>query len=98
MQAAAQGVPAAGDSDASARTCVTSEWRSQWPLPRSTHHCAQRQKTARAGREARDALHGHVPEAPLRQGRVLRHVVGHLSVPALHVPVPQMVDQLPDIE
>ena len=32
------------------------------------------------------------------QGRVLRHVVGHLPVPALHVPVPQMVDQLPDIE
>ena len=32
------------------------------------------------------------------QGRVLRHVVGHLSVPALVVPVPQMVDQLPDIE
>ena len=33
MQAAAQGVPAAGDSDASDRTCVTSGWRSQWPLP-----------------------------------------------------------------
>ena len=32
------------------------------------------------------------------QSRVLRHVVGHLSVPALVVPVPQMVDQLPDIE
>ena len=30
---AAQGVPAAGESDASARTCVTSGWRSQWPLP-----------------------------------------------------------------
>ena len=34
----------------------------------------------------------------LSQGRVLRHVVGHLPVPALGVPVPQMVDQLPDIE
>ena len=65
-------------------------------LAESTHHGAQRQKTARAGGEARDALHG-VPEAPLRQGRVLRHVVGRLSVPALDVRVPQMVDQLPDI-
>ena len=52
----------------------------------------------KAGGEARVALHGHVPEAPLPQGRVLRHVVGHLPVPALDVPVPQMVDQLPDIE
>ena len=34
-------------------------------LAESTHHSAQRQKTARAGEEARDALHGHVPEAPL---------------------------------
>ena len=81
-------------------------------LAESTHHSAQRQKTARAGEEARDALHGHVPEAPLPRGgrpaplsevagwqsRVLLHVVGHLSVPALDVPVPQMVDQLPDIE
>ena len=38
---------------------------------------AQRQKTARAGGEARDALHGHVPEAPLPQGRVLRHACLH---------------------
>ena len=60
-------------------------------LAESTHHSAQRQKTAMAGREARDALHGHVPEAPLSQSRVLRHVVGHLSVPALYVPVPQRV-------
>ena len=64
-------------------------------LAESTHHSAQRQKTARAGGEARDALHGHVPEAPLPQRRFLRHVVGHLSVPALDVPVPHMVDQLP---
>ena len=67
-------------------------------LAESTHHSAQRQKTARAGGEARDALHGHVPEAPLFQGRVLWHVVGHLPVPSLDVPVPQMVDQLPDVE
>ena len=66
-------------------------------LAESTHS-AQRQKTARAWREARQVLHGHVPEAPLPQGWVLRHVVGHLSVPALDVLVPQMVVQLPDIE
>ena len=68
-------------------------------LAESTHHSAPRgQKMARAGREARVALHGHVPEAPLPQGRILRHVVGHLPVPSLDVPVPQMVDQLLDIE
>ena len=91
-------MPAAGDSDASARTCVTSRWRSLWPLPspRTIAHSARRRQGP--GREARDALHGHVPEAPLPQGRVLRHVVGYLPVPALDVPVPQMVDQLPDIE
>ena len=68
-------------------------------LAETNHHAAPRGQTkARAGREARDALHGHVREAPLPQGRVLRHVVGHLPVPALDVPVPQMVDQLPDVE
>ena len=68
-------------------------------LAESTHHSAPRcQKTARAGEEARVALHGHGPEAPLPQGRVLRHVVGHLPAPSLDVPVPQMVDQLLDIE
>ena len=68
-------------------------------LAESTHHSAPRgQKMARAGGEARDALHGHVPEAPLPQGRILRHVVGHLPAPSLDVPVPQMVDQLLDIE
>ena len=68
-------------------------------LAESTHHSAPRgQKTARAGGEARVALHGHDPEAPLSQGRILRHVVGHLPAPSLDVPVPQMVDQLPDIE
>ena len=68
-------------------------------LAESTHHSAPRgQKKARAGGEARDALHGDVPEAPLPQGRILRHVVGHLPVPSLDVPVPQMVDQLSDIE
>ena len=36
-------------------------------------------------------------KAPLPQGWVLRHVVGHLPAPALDVPVPQMVDQLPNV-
>ena len=66
-------------------------------LAEKLHHSSRGQKMPRAGREARDALHGHVPEAPLPQGRVLRHVVGHLPVPALDVPVPQMVDQLPNV-
>ena len=67
-------------------------------LAESTHHSAPRgQKMARAGGEARVAQHGHIPEAPLPQGRILRHVVGHLPVPSLDVPVPQMVDQLLDI-
>ena len=53
-------------------------------LAENNHHTApRRQTTARAGGEARDALHGHVLDAPLPQGRVLRHVVGHLPVPAL---------------
>ena len=68
-------------------------------LAECTHHSAPRgQKMARAGRRARDELHGYAPEDALPQGRILRHVVGHLSVPSLNVPVPQMVDQLPDIE
>ena len=36
-------------------------------LAEFTHHSAQCQKTARAGREARVVLHGHVPVAPLPQ-------------------------------
>ena len=67
-------------------------------LAESQHHTSRGQKTARARGEARDALHGHVPEAPLPQGRILRHDVGHLPAPSLDVLVPQMVDQLPDIE
>ena len=68
-------------------------------LAESTHHSAPRgQKMARAGGGARVALHGHAPEDAPPQGRVLRHVVGHLPAPSLDVPVPQMVDQLPDIE
>ena len=63
-------------------------------LAESQHHGAQRQKTARAGREARDALHGEVPEAPLPQGGsrppclgepwgpqvgMLRHTLEHMA-------------------
>ena len=80
-------------------------------LSEKMHHTSRGQRKDRAGGEARVALHGHVPEAPLPKGgrpaplsevagwqsRVLRHVVGHLSVPALDVPVPQMVDQLPNV-
>ena len=66
-------------------------------LSEKKHHTSRGHRKDRAGGEARDVLHGHVPEAPLPQGRVLRHVLGHLPVPALDVPVPQMVDQLPDI-
>ena len=74
------------------RSHLRHEWMAvAMALAESTHHSA-------AGREARDALHGHVPEAPLPKTRVLRRVVGHLAVPALDVPVPQMVHQLPDIE
>ena len=66
-------------------------------LSEMKHHTSRGQRKDRAGGEARVALHGHVPEAPLPQGRVLRHVVGHLPAPALDVPVPQMVDQLPNV-
>ena len=67
-------------------------------LAETNHHAAPRGQTkARAGGEAPVALHGHVPEASLSQGRILRHVVGHLPAPALDVPVPQMVDQLPNV-
>ena len=48
-------------------------------LSEKKHHTSSGQRKDRAGGEARDALHGHVPEAPLPQGRVLRHVVGHLQ-------------------
>ena len=67
-------------------------------LAETNHHTAPRgQRKDRAGGEARVALQCHVPDAPLPQGRVLRHVVGHLLLPALDVPVPQMVDQLPNV-
>ena len=69
-------------------------------LAESTHHSRPTGPEAwpGPGRGARDELHGHAPEDAPPQGRVLRHVVGHLPAPSLDVPVPQMVDQLPDIE
>ena len=66
-------------------------------LSEMKHHTSRGQRKDRAGGEARVALHGHVPDAPLPQGRILRHDGGHLPVPALDVPVPQMVDQPVDI-
>ena len=69
----------------------------------SLHHSAQRPKKARAGGGAREALHGHVLEAPLPQGgrppplsevagwqsRVQRHAVEHLADLA---PLVQIID------
>ena len=66
-------------------------------LSEMKHQTSRGQSKDGAGGEARVALHGRVPEAPLPQGRILRHVVGHLPVLALDVPVPQMVDQPVDI-
>ena len=86
-------------------------------LAETNHRAAPRGQTkARAGGEARDALHGHVPEDPLTQGsrppclgvprglhaRVQRRTVQQIVdavplVPLLDDPVPQMVEQLPDI-
>ena len=68
-------------------------------LAEYTHHSAPRgQKMARAGggsaRRTTRLRSGRCSP----QGRILRYVVGHLPVPSLDVPVPQMVDQLPDIE
>ena len=75
-------------------------------LAETTHHTTPRgQKTARAGEEAREALHGHVPEAPLSQeerppplvevrpqGTLVQDSgIGFELVQALHVPVLQMV-------
>ena len=67
-------------------------------LAEMSHHTAPRgQKMARAGGGARDELHGHAPDDAPPQGRILRHVMGHLPAPSLDVPVPQMVDQPVDI-
>ena len=67
-------------------------------IAESQHHTSRGQKTARAGGEARVALHGQVPEAPLPggqpapqsevagwQSRVLRHTVDQIvdAVPGL---------------
>ena len=81
-------------------------------LAESLYRSAQRPKTARPGERhemhytatfpkrlsPRGASQHLLPEVAGWQTRVLRHDVEHLSVLALDVPVPQMVDQLPDIE
>ena len=81
-------------------------------LAESLHRSAQRPKTARPGERhemhytatfrkrlsSRGASQHLLPEVAGWQTRVLRHEVEHLSVLALDVPEPQMVDQLPDIE
>ena len=68
MQAAARDVPAAGDSGASARTCVTSGWRSQWPLPspRTKAHSARRRQGP--GKRHEKYNTATFREAPLPQG------------------------------
>ena len=62
MQAAAQA------SDASARFCAKSGWRSRWPCPSFKHHSSRGQRKDRVGGEVRIEPHGEVPEAPLPQG------------------------------
>ena len=65
MQAAAQAMPAAGESNASARTGSHERTAVAMALAESQRHSAQLPKMPRAGREAREVLHGHVPGAPL---------------------------------
>ena len=73
-------------------------------LAESQPHTSRGQKTARAGERHEMHYTAKFRRRLFPKGlastssRVLRHVVGHLSVLALDVPVPQMVDQLPDIE
>ena len=57
----------------------------------STHHSAQRQKTARAGREARDALHGH--EQVIEVPKILPFDVPMRAA----VRVPQLAEQLVEV-
>ena len=95
------------DGDGAAKRRRLRRLRSWWRHEQQTvaavlatfqHHSAPRgPRTARTGKGARDELHDAPEDAP-PQGRILRYVVGHLPASALDVPVPQMVDQLPDIE
>ena len=96
------------DGDGAAKRRRLRRLRSWWRHEQQTvaavpatfqHHSAPRgPRTARTGGGARDEPHGYAPEDAPPQGRILRHVAGHLPAPSLDVPVPQMVDQLPDIE
>ena len=83
-------------------------------LAESTQHSAQRQKTARArerGTRCTARPRSGSASSPRGPGQHLclrslagrlafcgMHVVEHLSVLVLDVPVPQMIDQLPDIK
>ena len=83
-------MPAA--SDASVHT--SSMHRSvAMALAESTHHSAHRR---RQGPGERHEMH-HTATFHNKAG-FCGNVLGHLPVPALDAPVPQMVDQLPDIE
>ena len=96
------------DGDGAAKRRRLRRLRSWWRHEQQTvaavlatfqHHSAPRgPRTARTGEGARDEPHGYAPEDAPPQGRILRHVVGHLPAPSVDVSVPQMVDQLPDIE
>ena len=85
-------------------------------LSEKKHHTSRGQRKDRAGREARDVLHGRVPEALPPQGsrppclgeprwpqeRIQQRTVEQLAdvvpmVQILDIPVPQLVDQLPDV-
>ena len=108
MQAAAQAVPAAGESVASVPCCGMNGWQSRWPWPRvCLHHSAQRPEKARAReveeQDKHEALRRQkapppgkwlgVLKDPEPQGSVGQHCgVGFELVQALAVLVLQMVD------
>ena len=72
-------------------------WQQSWPRSSTTAPHGDRRRPGQGAGSARRTTRLRSEDAP-PQGRILRHVVGHLPAPSLDVPVPQMVDQLPDIE
>ena len=96
------------DGDGAAKRRRLRRLRSWWRHEQQTvaavlatylHHSAPRgPKTARTGGERETNYTATLRKMLPPQGRILRHVVGHLPAPSLDVPVPQMVDQLLDIE
>ena len=101
-------MPAVGESDASARTCVTSGWRSQWPLPspRTIAHSARRRQGPGERHEMHCTATFRKRLSPKGSGQhlCLRLLAGSHGFcgmlwdifPCLHS-VPQMVEQLPNI-